>query len=586
MSSHKMTKHIVLWGLSSSALLLALSILPAASAYAATSSPETLYVSSQGSNSSGNGTVTAPYATIQYALNLAPSGSTVIVEPGSYNESLSIVQPVILEAQSAVDSGVGPTTISGQNQSGLNTIFITGAAASGTVIDGFTITDGADHGILVQNANHVTVENNHVTGNGTAGIKGIEEDKPIELIGTSNGIVKDNTVENNLADGGIGVADDGTNDPGTPGATGGTMAPSKDNVVEDNTIEHNAGGCGVVIASYNAGEGVIDNTVVGNTASANVAGIVVATDAPNTVAEGNVIKNNTVQQNIISGIILHSNAPADTLNDNVVEGNTISNNGADGEVGDAQTTGIVEVGAVNPISGNSIINNTISDQQLGVYVIGALKNTVSGNTFNTTDTVLPALDLLNSAPIPGKTLTFTATNPTGTTNLMYQFWANSGTGWKLVQNYSSTSTYSIKDAPTASYQVVAYALTASQVKAQHWNDAISATTIVNDGSSVSLKSLSSTPSMLQASATGLTNPVYQYWWKSPSGTWSSSGNFSSNGTYNLFGSTTITAGEAGDYSVIVYAKDADAPDTTQDVVASQTLSLSLTANANVTLSSR
>ncbi|MHB1612693.1 MAG: DUF1565 domain-containing protein, partial [Sulfobacillus sp.] len=58
-------------------------LMSGAFAYAATSNPITLYVSSQGSNQTGQGSQQAPYQTIGYALSVAPSGSTVVVMPGT-----------------------------------------------------------------------------------------------------------------------------------------------------------------------------------------------------------------------------------------------------------------------------------------------------------------------------------------------------------------------------------------------------------------------------------------------------------------------------------------------------------------------
>ena len=210
-----------------------------------------------------------------------------------------------------------------------------------------------------------------VTGNGTAGKGTIADDKPIELAGTSNAVVKGNTVTKNLADGGISLVDDGPLDPGVAQGkipVGGAPPPSKGNTIEDDTITDNQGGCGIVIAAYNAGEGVIDNMVSGNTVSHHVAGIVVATDVPGSLVEGNVVSHNVVSDNFIAGIVLHSNAPGDMLIKNAVTDNTVAGNGADGEVGAFQITGIVEAGAVAPVTDNTITGNHVSDETVGIYV--------------------------------------------------------------------------------------------------------------------------------------------------------------------------------------------------------------------------
>ena len=62
-------------------------------------------------------------------------------------------------------------------------------------------------------------------------------------------------VTNNTADGGIGVGDDGSQNPGAPlGVAGGSLKALND-VVSNNTIDDNAKECGIVIATYNPGRG-------------------------------------------------------------------------------------------------------------------------------------------------------------------------------------------------------------------------------------------------------------------------------------------------------------------------------------------
>ncbi|PSR35503.1 MAG: hypothetical protein C7B46_00485 [Sulfobacillus benefaciens] len=569
-------------GLASTGVLVALSAFPGVAALAA-AAPTTIYVSTQGNNTTGNGTMQAPYQTIQYAINQSADGSTVIVEPGNYNESLMIQKSITLESASSLNSALGPTTISGANQSGLNTIWIDGNGANGTVIDGFTITAGSDHGIFVENANQVTIENNLVTGNGTAGSKGVPEDKPIELVGTANALVKDNTVTKNLADGGIGLTDNGPLDPGAlQGATlvGGPVAPSKDNVVEDNTVTDNQGGCGIVLASYNAGEGVVDNHVVGNTVSRNVAGVVVATDAPNTVAEGNVVSNNTVENSFIAGIILHSNAPGDVLTQNVVSNNSVSGNGFDPEVGAFKPTGIVEAGAVDPVTDSTIIDNHVTNEFFGIFVNGSLQDHIANNIMDTTVPIAPALELVGpTMPVEvGQSPTFTAEDPANPTGVEYQFWMDSASGWKMVQNYSSSNSFTVKDIPAGSYQIVAYAMTPTQLKAQAWKQAIMASQFTNVGSTVSLTTMSlmnGMPvmgAMVQAMASHLLDPVYQFWWEGPNGHWTSSGNYSPSSMITI-PSYAVSLDHAGTYHVIVYAKDANAPETAANEVWSRVLTV-------------
>ncbi len=357
-------------------------------------------------------------------------------------------------------------------------------------------------------------------------------------------MVKGNTVTKNLADGGISLVDDGPLDPGVAQGkipVGGTLAPSKDNTIEDNTITDNQGGCGIVIAAYNAGEGVIDNIVSGNTVSHDVAGIVVATDVPGSLAEGNVVSHNVVSDNFIAGIVLHSNAPGDMLMKNAVTDNTVAGNGADGEVGAFQTTGIVEAGAVAPVTDNTITGNHVSDETLGIYVTGALANHISGNILDTPVSVAPSLEMVGQGGnvAAGKTVVYTVENPTAPTGLLYQYWVDSAAGWRMVQNYLPDNVYAMKDVAAGSYQVVAYSLTPAALKARAWHDAASASHIINVGSSVSLAVMGAMSGMtansttVQAAAKNLLHPVYQFWWQGPNGQWTASGNYSTDNMMDI-----------------------------------------------------
>lgn len=49
-----------------------------------------IYVAKNGNDSTGNGTFMNPYVTIQKAINMAGSGSVIIVYPGTYTENLTI----------------------------------------------------------------------------------------------------------------------------------------------------------------------------------------------------------------------------------------------------------------------------------------------------------------------------------------------------------------------------------------------------------------------------------------------------------------------------------------------------------------
>ena len=304
-----------------------------------------------------------------------------MIEPGTYNETLNVTEQVTLESDPALSGSAANTILNAAGYS--NGIAIMGANASGTVIKGLTIENSNNEGIFVQNSNNVSILNNIVTKTGLTPNSKINEDKGIELIGTAHGLVANNTLTDN--GGGIGLADNGAINPGAP-APAGTAAPSFANVLRNNTISINKHACGIVVAAYNPGEGVIDNTVVGNNVSLSPAGIVVAADVPGTTAQGNSVIDNTSSNNFLPGIILHSNTPGDVVTNNSIIGNTLSGNKADPEVkADAGPTGIIAIGAVDPVTHTLIAGNMISNETYGIYLAnspGVLG--LTGNQFAST----------------------------------------------------------------------------------------------------------------------------------------------------------------------------------------------------------
>lgn len=153
----------------------------------------------------------------------------------------------------------------------------------------------------------------------------------------------------------------------------------------------------------------------------------------------------------------------------------------------------------------------------------------------------------------GTTLTYTATADGNGGPVEYQFWEESPTGWQVVQNYSLRNTLTIPDAAAGSYPVVVNAMTMQQIQAGDWSQALHQTLIANVGSQVSLSAPSGSVSAnttvtLQAAATHLLAPVYQFWYETPSGKWVGS-NYSASNTFTFHATTT------GIYRTIVYAKD-------------------------------
>jgi parallel beta-helix repeat protein len=282
-------------------------------------------------------------------------------------------------------------TLKGQiiNAAGCDVGIYVAPGSSGVTITGNTITGANDHGILVQDSKNVAIMGNTVSGNGVAPHSSVQENKAIELVGTSDSIVKNNVVSYNTADGGIGVADDGSINPGAPNS--GSPNPATGNMITGNLIEYNLYGCGIVVAAYNSNGGVYLNTVTGNTVlgasfatigtyGPAVGGIVVAADVPNAKVLGNVVQNNQIQGSLIPGVVVHSNAPGDLVSGTVVIHNTISSSGDETANSNEPPApnGIMIVaetssGMPNPprIIGTVVNSNTVTDDYYGIWTCSA-----------------------------------------------------------------------------------------------------------------------------------------------------------------------------------------------------------------------
>ncbi|MDH2901787.1 MAG: right-handed parallel beta-helix repeat-containing protein [archaeon] len=289
-------------------------------------------------------------------------------------------------------------TISGNvNAKGCDIGVYVGPGVGGVVIKYATITGANDHGILAQNTWNLAVKYDLVTGNGLAphtcpppptppSGPCIAEDKAVQLVGTINSQVIHNSVKLNFADGGIGVADDGTIDPGA--LNPGPAHAGDGNLIAYNYVSDNAFGCGIVIAAYNAGEGVAHNVVLKNVIHGSslkdfanshkpyVGGIVVAADTPGTSAYGNSVIGNMIKESLIPGIVVHSNAPGDHVVGTLLLNNKITNNGVEAPPNDPTLPTGIEVVAEVPhlavLRDTWVIGNTVTSDHYGVWTCNSL----------------------------------------------------------------------------------------------------------------------------------------------------------------------------------------------------------------------
>lgn len=167
------------------------------------------------------------------------------------------------------------------------------------------------------------------------------------------------------------------------------------------------------------------------------------------------------------------------------------------------------------------------------------------------------------------TLTAQATDANGTP--LYQFWLLApNKGWEMVQNYSPQNTWTISNLQPGSYVIAVYALDGQQFAQHDFWQAFDATTVINVDSHVNLTISSTNPVALDAHASGISNPVYQFWIQSPNGQWHASGAYGA-------GTDLFQPNGSGTYTIVVYAKDLYAPATSAFAVST---SMTFTVPAN------
>lgn len=347
-----------------------------------------IYVSTTGNDTTGNGSLAGPYATISHAVIVAPSGAIILVEPGTYNEMVTVMNKNL-----TVMSMSGQPQDTVINASGLwGGLIISGPATSGTIIRDLTIQNANNHGIYVQDNSHVIIAGNVLLNNGLNPPPDnlIQQNKAITIVGTSYCTVVGNTISNNK-EGGISVDDDGPFNPGTGGFLGASN-PALGNVVSGNTVTANGAECAIILAAYNQGEGVVNNIVSNNVVVDNIAGIIVAADILNTAAINNSVAFNTIMNNGEGGVVVHSNDFGDIVTNNVVIGNTISSNGPP-----SSSPGVIVGGeGPVPVQNTTISSNIFHDENYGINVVNGVNTTVTADNM---------FDSSVSIPVFGATIT-------------------------------------------------------------------------------------------------------------------------------------------------------------------------------------
>ncbi len=156
----------------------------------------TLYVATTG-NDANDGSLGAPWRTLQRAANLVRAGDQVIVRPGSYagfnlTTSGTAANPILFSAEPGVIVNA-PNTV--RTQDGINL-----EGASWIVIEGFTVIGMPRTGIRAVLNHHVTIRRNIGDANGRWGI----------LTGFSDDLlIEDNVMSRSAVEHGIYVSNSG-----------------------------------------------------------------------------------------------------------------------------------------------------------------------------------------------------------------------------------------------------------------------------------------------------------------------------------------------------------------------------------------
>ena len=292
---------------------------------------------------------------------------------------------------------------------------VTGLTIGGsTPADGVTVSGANDTGILVDQADTVTIQNDTVQNNGLNPNPKIISFGGIVLAGATNSLVNDDTVTDN-GGGGVLVNDNGPVNPGAPNAGPNVPVAATNDDVSDNTISGNYGSCGIVYATHNTGGSITTGTIDGNTITGHIGvfkatgpdlgGIVVAAASVAATVSDISVTNNNISDSFEGGIIVHSHAPNDVVTGTVITDNTVGPANNWGQTNGPPTTAGIILGvdqlppAIAPtITATTVGGNTIFGQFYGLWISGVTDVTV--NPANTI-TTLPGGAATFNTPAPG-----------------------------------------------------------------------------------------------------------------------------------------------------------------------------------------
>lgn len=291
-----------------------------------------------------------------------------------------------------------------------------GAGITNVTINGVKVSGAKFQGIFAEKTSHLTIENSRVFNNGWHTIDPAAPPLPsgvhsyvgqsfaISVFGVSHATLSGNVVFDN-GRGGIGVMDNGANDPGSINQHPNAHPVASTHVsVVGNRMWGNDNGCGLVAATQNFGGSLSDlrltgNKIVGTGASSrgvDVGGLVVAADLPYSSVNHVSVQGNTVTGSVEGGVVVNAEAFSSWTNDVSVRSNTLSGNNW-GHQEAPQTAGVIVFenpgwntnplppGAKAPVNKHTVIErNTITEQFYGIWATGHQAPTISKNHIRVT----------------------------------------------------------------------------------------------------------------------------------------------------------------------------------------------------------
>jgi parallel beta-helix repeat protein len=327
------------------------------------------------------GSSAGEFHTIQAAVNAANPGDTILVDPGTYQEQVTVFQNtngvtlnnLKLKSSSSLAAVIqAPTALTGAGA------IVEVSGATNVTINGFTIQgpDGGSNtlndGILVDNAGSATITGNHITRIEDNPLNGNQTGIGIEVGGSTTGTatISGNTVDDYQK---TGIEVDNTHSSAT---------------IKNNTVTGVGPTAAIAQNGIQIGFGAT-GTISGNTISENIytpqtfdaTGILLFQSGRVSVT-GNTISNNDdgVWASTVRGVTINNNNITgstwdaillETATGSTVNGNTLTGNGSGG-VGD----GGIEL--ISSSAGNTLRNNQSNrNNGDGVFVDASS----GGNTF-------------------------------------------------------------------------------------------------------------------------------------------------------------------------------------------------------------